>query len=152
MAATEATRLPAGTVMGRFAACGGVVFDERGLLLLREVAMHHKGYVWTFPKGRVEPGEPPEETALREVREEAGVEAEIVGEVPGVFAGLESETRYFLMRLVRDHGDHDGETSRVGWFDLVEAEVLLRMTTHATGRERDLAVLQAVRLSHSAAK
>jgi ADP-ribose pyrophosphatase YjhB (NUDIX family) len=130
--------------MSRFVAYGGAVFNEHGHLLLREVAGHHKGYVWTFPKGRTELGEAPERTALREVREESGVEAEIVGEIPGVFSGLESETRYFLMRLVRDHGDPDSETARVGWFDLAEAERLLRLTTHAAGRERDLAVLRAV--------
>lgn len=136
--------------MARFAACGGVVFDEEGRVLLREVAGHHKGYVWTFPKGRIDAGESPQETALREVREEAGVEAEIVGEISGAFSGLESETRYFLMRLVRDHGHHDEETSRVGWFGLDEAARLLHMTTHATGRARDLAVLQAARRARAA--
>lgn len=130
--------------MQRFVSYGGAVLDEHGRLLLREVAGHHKGYVWTLPKGRTDSGELPKQTALREVREEAGVEAEIIGEVPGVFSGLESETRYFLMRLVHDHGDHDHETARVGWFELDEAEALLQLTTHVTGRERDLAVLRAV--------
>jgi 8-oxo-dGTP pyrophosphatase MutT (NUDIX family) len=130
--------------MSRFVSYGGAVLDERSRILLREVSRHHKGYVWTLPKGRLDPGDTPEQTALREVREEAGVEAEIVGEIPGVFSGLESETRYFLMRFVHDHGDHDDETSRVGWFDFAEAEQLLGLTTHATGRERDLAVLRAV--------
>ena len=31
-----------------------------------------------LPKGHVDPGEPPEQAAQREVREEAGVEAELV--------------------------------------------------------------------------
>ncbi|MCR4401927.1 MAG: NUDIX domain-containing protein [Firmicutes bacterium] len=34
---------------------------------------------WVLPKGRVEPGETPEVAALREVEEETGVRAEILG-------------------------------------------------------------------------
>lgn len=134
----------------RFTSYGGAVLDEHGRLLLREVAGHFKGYVWTLPKGRADPDETPEQTALREVREETGIEAEIVGQVPGIFSGLESETRYFLMRPLRDHGHHDPETARVGWFQLDEAERLLGLTTHATGRERDLAILYAIRSSSMA--
>lgn len=34
--------------------------------------------VWALPKGRIEPGERPEETAVREVREETGVDGRLV--------------------------------------------------------------------------
>ena len=40
-----------------------------------------KRKVLALPKGIVEPGEKPEETALREVREETGVDAELVGKL-----------------------------------------------------------------------
>jgi 8-oxo-dGTP diphosphatase len=53
----------------RFTSFGGVLFDEQGRVLLRKVTNSYKGYVWTFPKGRQEDGSP-EQTALREVREE----------------------------------------------------------------------------------
>lgn len=36
---------------------------------------------WTLPKGKSEPGEDPEETALREVKEEAGVEARVISSI-----------------------------------------------------------------------
>lgn len=50
---------------------GGVVFDDTGnVLLLRHASGH-----WVFPKGHVEAGETEIEAALREVREESGVEA-----------------------------------------------------------------------------
>lgn len=143
-----------GTIEGtmiRFQSFGGVVLDDSGRILLREVAGHYKGYVWTFPKGRQDAGDTPEETALREVREETGVEAEVIAEVPGVFSGLESDTRYFLMRPVKDHGDFDPETAAVAWVPLDEAERFLSLTEHETGRERDLAVLHAIR-SRSIAK
>ena len=35
--------------------------------------------MWSFPGGRIEPGEPVRAAALREVREEAGVVAELAG-------------------------------------------------------------------------
>lgn len=47
-------------------AYGGVIFDTDGGVLLREPANHKYGNVWTFSKGRPEPGETPDETALRE--------------------------------------------------------------------------------------
>ncbi len=62
---------------------GGVVVNEAGEVLLYEPLNHFGGYVWTFPKGTQEEGESPEQTALREVEEETGVRACIVGEVPG---------------------------------------------------------------------
>ena len=56
-------------------------------MLLREPANHFGGYVWTFPKGRVDAGETPQQAALREVLEETGYTARITGLVPGMFEG-----------------------------------------------------------------
>ena len=39
---------------------------------------------WVLPKGHIEPGETPEAAAIREVREETGVEAKITGLVGAV--------------------------------------------------------------------
>lgn len=50
---------------------GGVVFNDGGKVL---VIRHRKGE-WVFPKGHVEDDERLVETALREVSEEAGVQA-----------------------------------------------------------------------------
>lgn len=49
-----------------------MVFNDEGEVLL---IRHRKGE-WVFPKGHIEPGEDPVETAIREVAEEAGVQAE----------------------------------------------------------------------------
>jgi len=60
---------------------------------------------WSFPKGKADPGESIEETALREVREETGIEARIINHLPSVryiYEGTEHIPRrkivyYFLM-------------------------------------------------------
>jgi len=55
------------------AASVAVFRDGRVLLALRA-----RPRLWSLPGGRIEPGETAEQTALRELREEVGVEAEIV--------------------------------------------------------------------------
>lgn len=58
-------------VIGRFmvvAAAGGIVQNEEGHLLL----IHRRGK-WDFPKGKMEPGESKETSAVREVSEETGL-------------------------------------------------------------------------------
>lgn len=126
-------------------AYGGVVFDDEGRILLREVAGHYGGYVYTFAKGRPDPGETPEQTALREVREESGVEGRIIGELPGLFEGDTTDTKFFVMRVVRDHGDFHHETSKVIWCSLGDAPARIEETRSIAGRRRDLRVLEALR-------
>jgi diadenosine hexaphosphate hydrolase (ATP-forming) len=50
---------------------GGVVFNADGDVLL----IRHQSGSWVFPKGHIESGEIPLETAVREIEEEAGVTA-----------------------------------------------------------------------------
>lgn len=57
--------------------CGGVVI-YRGKVLLLYKNYKHKYEGWVLPKGTVEEGEEFQETALREVKEEAGVDASII--------------------------------------------------------------------------
>ncbi len=57
--------------------CGGVViFRGKILLLYKNYRNRYEG--WVLPKGTVEPGEEYKDTAKREVKEEAGVDAAIV--------------------------------------------------------------------------
>lgn len=57
--------------------CGGVViFRGKILTLYKNYKNRYEG--WVLPKGTVEKGETHEETALREVKEETGVDAKIV--------------------------------------------------------------------------
>src|SRR5262249_38416375 len=96
-------------------AYGGIVINSKGLVLLREPAGHYKGDVWTFAKGRPFAGESPEETALREVREETGYEAEIAAKIPGCFDGKRTSNEYFLMLPILDTHQFDEETQSIRW-------------------------------------
>ena len=78
--------------------CVGVVClrgDE--VLLIRRGTPPRQGE-WSLPGGRIEPGERAMDAALREVREETGIEAEITGlidVVDGLFP--EAERHYVLI-------------------------------------------------------
>ncbi|HEX3046537.1 MAG TPA: NUDIX domain-containing protein [Bacillota bacterium] len=52
---------------------GGLVFWKDKLVILQRF-----NGVWLFPKGHIDPGETPEQAAVREVKEECGLTAVIV--------------------------------------------------------------------------
>jgi len=127
-------------------AYGGVIFDDKGRVLLREPKGHFDGYIWTFPKGKQDPGETPEQTALREVREETGCAARILTLLSGDFSGETSHDHYFLMAEAVPGAPlaaHDWETAQVRWVSPEEAKALIMTTPNPKGRTRDLAILEA---------
>jgi 8-oxo-dGTP pyrophosphatase MutT (NUDIX family) len=87
---------------------------------------------WIFPKGHIEPGESPRVTAVRELREEAGVEGTAIAEV-GVNrfqSGSEAvSVRYFLVRF--DEKPQGGE--RREW-KVVPISDAIAMLTHPDAR------------------
>lgn len=124
-------------------AYGGVLINDAGEVQLREPAGHFGQYVWTFAKGRPDPGETPEKAALREVLEETGQGASIVALIPKVFAGTTTSTVFFLMKPLGEAGAFSDETTSVRWVGEDEARRLVGETETAAGRARDLAVLAA---------
>ena len=55
------------------------VFRDDGRVLLAQRGQPPMAGLWSLPGGKVEAGETLEEAALRELREEVGVEADVVG-------------------------------------------------------------------------
>ena len=78
---------------------------------------------WIFPKGHIERGETPEEAALRETKEEAGVVGKLIGPA-GVleygFLGAKARVEYFLVRFKREAGPPEDGRERT-WCRLEEA-------------------------------
>lgn len=100
--------------------------DQRRVCLLRQYRPAAAGWVWELPAGRIEPDEPPAQTARRELVEEAGCEAAQWRELghilssPGVF---DERIYLYLAQDLRSvpqrHERH--EVLEVHWVDLQEA-------------------------------
>ena len=80
------------------AACALIDADGRILLAQRPKGKSMEG-LWEFPGGKVEAGENPEETLVRELREELGIETKIACLAPLTFASHAYPTFHLLMPL-----------------------------------------------------
>jgi 8-oxo-dGTP diphosphatase len=80
------------------AACALVDADGRVLIAQRPEGKQLAG-MWEFPGGKVEPGETPEETVVRELREELGIETKVACLAPLTFASHAYESFNLLMPL-----------------------------------------------------
>lgn len=97
---------------------------------------------WSLAKGTPDPGETLEETALREVREETGLEVKIQEPVKSIdywFADRDSDVRFhktvhfYLMEATGgDTEQHDPEFDVVRWFPYDQA---LKSLTYANEAE-----------------
>jgi len=99
---------------------------KRQVCLLRQYRYVTDGWIWELPAGKLEPCEPPLETAKRELIEEAGVRAshwESLGAVwssPGVFG--EILHLFHATELEPDTAAHEhSEVIEVHWVPLAEA-------------------------------
>jgi len=123
----------------RATSAGGVV--HRSVEGRTQVILVHRRapLLWALPKGTPDSGETVEETALRETREETGLEVEIEEQLRSIhYYFVRGSTRFhktvhfFLMRPIGGSTDaHDAEFDEVRWVDLPEAIALLN---HATER------------------
>jgi 8-oxo-dGTP pyrophosphatase MutT (NUDIX family) len=92
---------------------------------------------WTLPKGTPTSGETLEQTAVREVAEETGLDVRITGPLSAIdYTFTQDGTRihktvhYFLMEAVGgDLSQHDHEFERVRWVTFSDAPALLTFPT-----------------------
>jgi 8-oxo-dGTP pyrophosphatase MutT (NUDIX family) len=136
-------------VKREFSAGGVVVRRFRGRPFLCAVRLKG-GEVLALPKGHPDGGESMAQAALREVREEAGIEADLVDKLGDVRYWYRREgervfkvVSFFLCRYrsgsVRDHDD---EVESAEWVPLAEAPHLL---TYSGERDMAEAAISALR-------
>lgn len=126
-------------------AAGGVVI-RRGAKGA-EVVLAGRDGTWVLPKGTPDGAERLEETAMREVREETGLDVRIVrplGTIEYWFAmareRIHKTVHFFLMEaLGGDTGRHDHEYDEVRWVPVDQAREMLTFDTYREMLERALA-------------
>jgi 8-oxo-dGTP diphosphatase len=111
-----------------YSAGGVVIKDKREVLLIK-----NPSNIWTFPKGHIEPGETKEQAALREVKEETNIDAEIVdylGEISYFFTWggvkIYKTVYFFLMRYIAGIPVPSWEVKDARFFPLEKAKKLLK--------------------------
>lgn len=106
---------------------GGVAFRRvEGEYEIAIISMNPSGR-WQLPKGLIDEGETPERAAVREVREEAGIETELLEELETIdywFVSdwdevrrrIHKQVHFFLLRYTGgDVADHDHEVLESRW-------------------------------------
>ena len=123
-------------------AAGGVVVRD-GAAGTEVCLVHRPRYDdWTFPKGKLDPGESSEDAALREVEEETGLRCTLEAELPSTEyrdnKDRDKVVRYWQMEVHEDPGFvPNDEVDELRWLPMAEAAELLTY-------ERDRELLQGL--------
>ena len=111
---------------------------------------------WQLPKGIVDPGESPQVAAVREVREEAGVETELIRLIETIEYWYRSAkngkpvryhkfVHFYLMEYRNgDVANHDHEVEEARWVSFEEALELLDFKSEREVVEKARAMIEAM--------
>jgi 8-oxo-dGTP pyrophosphatase MutT (NUDIX family) len=139
-----------------FSAGGVLVRTIRGRPMVAAIRPNGRDKVWALPKGRIDEGETAADTAVREVREETGVEGRVVeklGDIRYVYtaswkggARIFKVVSFFLLRAGRGRIGEIADEMRIEvaearWLPLDEAPRLLTY-----GGEREMAAKASERV------
>jgi mutator protein MutT len=112
---------------------GGVAVNDGRIALIKTVEEGR----WQLPKGMIDPGETPEQAALREVNEEAGIKCDIIehletieywfyGTYDGPRKRYHKKVHFYLMNYISGNvADHDHEVIEARWVPIDEAHEML---------------------------
>lgn len=135
---------------------GGVAYRRLGHRIEVALIRPRRTQRWQLPKGLVDPGEAPDVTARREVREEAGIEAAVVAPIEAIeywYVGTDrdgvrvrfhkSVHFYLLSFLSGDVAGHDHEVDEARWATIDEALELLAFKNERGVVEKARALMEA---------
>jgi 8-oxo-dGTP pyrophosphatase MutT (NUDIX family) len=136
---------------------GGVAFRRRGGQTTVALVSVGEQARWQLPKGLVDKNESTEAAAIREVREEAGVETEMIAPIEkveywyywkeddGARVRYHKFVYFFLLRYKSgDVNSHDDEVNEARWVDLDEAAEMLAFASEKKIMERAREMLSSV--------
>jgi 8-oxo-dGTP pyrophosphatase MutT (NUDIX family) len=148
--------MPSSRVVQEAMSAGGVVYRKEEGRLMIVLCGRTRPRTWNLPKGTPDPGENVEQTALREVKEETGLDVEIerpLGDIEYYFSrGIQRFHKRVHFYLMGERGgsfdEHDPEFDVVKWFPAVQAVHTLTFETEAVVVRRAIEALSARDGSH----
>ena len=121
---------------------GGVIFRKNDASVEIALVAVKDGKVWCLPKGIIDKGEEPDETAIREVSEETGLKGRVIeklGEINYWYylkeenAKCRKTVHFFLLEYeTGDISKHDWEVDKAAWFQIDDA---LKIASHKNERD-----------------
>lgn len=110
--------------------CGGIIFYKTKQNTKILLVKNNNGRYWSFPKGHIEEGETEQETAVREIKEETGLDVTLVEGFREIseycpFGKIRKRVVFFLARAFTDNVKiQEEEIDSYIWVDLQQARKL----------------------------
>ena len=110
--------------------CGGIIFYKTKQNIKILLVKNSNGRYWSFPKGHIEDGETEQETAIREIKEETGLDVTLVNHFREIseycpFGKIRKRVVFFLARAFTDNVKiQEEEIDSYIWVDLQQARKL----------------------------
>ena len=110
--------------------CGGIIFYKTRQNTKILLVKNNNGRYWSFPKGHIEEGETEQETAIREIKEETGLDVTLVQGFREIseyspFGKIRKRVVFVLARAFTDNEKiQEEEIDSYIWVDLQQARKL----------------------------
>ena len=110
--------------------CGAIIFFKNKSSTRILLVKNNNGRYWSFPKGHIEIGETEEQTAVREIKEETGLDVEIMDGFRETsdycpFGRIRKKVVFFLAQAFTDNVRvQEEEIAEYTWVDLQQARKL----------------------------
>jgi 8-oxo-dGTP pyrophosphatase MutT (NUDIX family) len=121
---------------------GGIVFQPKeGKIYYLIVRSKPDPALWVIPKGHIEPGERPEDAAIREIREEAGVFTQVsatLGTLNFTYRGKEIETILYLLEFLGETQPQEERECHWGLYEETWELLTIPDTKEMLSRAREI--------------